>query len=696
MVFHQRHTISQKNLSAKPRVLDDVLLEDNPNAPVNQVTSTKRPTLQNMMAVIPEIESFSEHPMKSATAIKSLDTPIQLIKITPTNAGASNDVRFEVCKEAVEILRGLGSTKISVISVGGMFRTGKSYLMNLLLDRVQNNLPGFATGNSTNPCTKGIWMYGLKPTVDDGHMYLYLDCQGFGGADSSINGGGLGRLGDAKLMALSILMSSVFILNCKGALNEQQFRDLNLLTDLKNVVEDQGTVLNKPSLVWLMRDFALSLEDTYGNPLTSDEYLERGLSSAPDYPFDREKAIQGKDTRMAVFKFFPDRRCRTLVCPLVDEARITGLPLEQYNDLRQDFKSQFQRLQDEVYRLCSALGPKRVGKEMAFLSCRAFPSFLAHLCDSLNAGQKLELCNSWDRVAESSCCHSVENLTAEYREALELLRTKFPVADHVLLVELKALRSHMKARYKDESLGDEGMRDHYWKELKESIQNDDQKLWEDNNTAAEQKIFKILKSSADFERSSLSPNNLADMSGSDADSSGAKDVSSLGNIKGRLSPDTLLSLEKSLRESAIPSKACHGVAMLLLKAYQQVADSGKLTELRIKEHEAEKESLRKEIEELESDLEKHKTDKVEEVKRMQDRVDELIVDLEDMKKKYDEEQETGRELRDAIQRIAEKGTDKEKELAKQIAETDAKLRKMEKETDEKVIACCSFVVSFCL
>ena len=95
-----------------------------------------------MMAVIPEIESFADHPMKSATTIKQLDGPIQLIKCK----GSGSDARFEVCKEAVEILRGLGNVKLSVITIGGSFRSGKSYLLNLLLDRVQQNLTGFQVG----------------------------------------------------------------------------------------------------------------------------------------------------------------------------------------------------------------------------------------------------------------------------------------------------------------------------------------------------------------------------------------------------------------------------------------------------------------------------------------------------------------------------------------------------------------------
>lgn len=82
-------------------------------------------------------------------------------------------------------------------------------------------------------------------------------------------------------MALTILISSVFILNTKGPLNEQQFVNLKMMCNLRNLIEDQGCVVIKPSLLWLMRDFSTALEDNYGNPFSTDEYLERSLSSPP-------------------------------------------------------------------------------------------------------------------------------------------------------------------------------------------------------------------------------------------------------------------------------------------------------------------------------------------------------------------------------------------------------------------------------
>ena len=55
-----------------------------------------------------------------------------------------------VSDEAVDFLNSI-TGNIGVVSVAGMYRTGKSYLLNrVLLDRSS----GFGVGPSINPCTK--------------------------------------------------------------------------------------------------------------------------------------------------------------------------------------------------------------------------------------------------------------------------------------------------------------------------------------------------------------------------------------------------------------------------------------------------------------------------------------------------------------------------------------------------------------
>jgi len=44
-----------------------------------------------------------------------------------------------------------------VITVAGLYRTGKSYLLNRML---LNKQSGFGVGPTINACTKGLWVWG--------------------------------------------------------------------------------------------------------------------------------------------------------------------------------------------------------------------------------------------------------------------------------------------------------------------------------------------------------------------------------------------------------------------------------------------------------------------------------------------------------------------------------------------------------
>ena len=120
---------------------------------------------------------------------------------------------------------------------------------------------------------------------------------------------------------------------------------------------------------------------------------------------------------------------------------------------------------------------------------------------------------------------SVEALTSEYREALDLLKTRLPVADQVLQTELKALKSHMKQRYRDEALGDESMREQYWVELKETIAVDNAKLWDSNIQAADAKYLKPIQAQL--------------------------------QVDGKIPSQLIADLEKDLADDALPNRVCH-------------------------------------------------------------------------------------------------------------------------------------------
>ncbi len=70
-------------------------------------------------------------------------------------------------------------------------------------------------GSSINACTKGIWIWPeLLPHPEDPNIkILLLDTEGFGGLDQSLNH-------DGKINLLALLLSSLFVYNSAGKLDE--------------------------------------------------------------------------------------------------------------------------------------------------------------------------------------------------------------------------------------------------------------------------------------------------------------------------------------------------------------------------------------------------------------------------------------------------------------------------------------------
>jgi len=61
---------------------------------------------------------------------------------------------------------------LSIVSVAGQYRTGKSYLLNsVILDKKSI----FGVGPTTNACTKGLWLWMEPDPLDKSRMMLVID-----------------------------------------------------------------------------------------------------------------------------------------------------------------------------------------------------------------------------------------------------------------------------------------------------------------------------------------------------------------------------------------------------------------------------------------------------------------------------------------------------------------------------------------
>nr|XP_023660979.1 guanylate-binding protein 3-like isoform X3 [Paramormyrops kingsleyae] len=210
----------------------------------------------------------------SVSRVSTMESPMCLIE----NAGT-----LRVVPEAMSYLMGV-SQPVVVVAIVGLYRTGKSYLMNKLAGKQK----GFALGATIQSKTKGIWMWCVPHPVKKDHTLVLLDTEGLGDVEKG------DQKNDAWIFALSILLSSTLVYNSRGTIDNQAVENLQYVTELTERIkvkspasalsaegdddeEDAQFLQFFPRFVWAVRDFTLLLEID-GKKVNEEEYLEHALA----------------------------------------------------------------------------------------------------------------------------------------------------------------------------------------------------------------------------------------------------------------------------------------------------------------------------------------------------------------------------------------------------------------------------------
>ncbi|CAO2600282.1 Guanylate-binding protein 1 [Lemmus lemmus] len=239
---------------------------------------------------------------------------------------------------------------VVVVAIVGFYRTGKSYLMNKLAGQKS----GFSLGSTVQSETKGIWMWCVPHPQKADHTLVLLDTEGLGDVEKGNN------QNDCWIFTLAVLLSSTFVYNSMGAINQQAIDQLHYVTELTDRIrirsspdQEEVDVSDEfvsffPDFIWALRDFCLELK-VNGEPISPDEYLENSLN-----------LIQGKKLtteinlpRLCIQKFFPKKKCFVFDRPA--NGRLLGqLESLQDQDLDLYFKEQVSDFCSYVFR-CSKI-----------------------------------------------------------------------------------------------------------------------------------------------------------------------------------------------------------------------------------------------------------------------------------------------------------------------------------------------------
>lgn len=345
--------------------------------------------------------------------------PINLIKFNKNN--------FELNKAALDILRSI-KDQIIVVSIVGKARTGKSYLMNLLLN-TNNNInknKGFKVASSINSCTRGIWLWSTpRQKPNSSAKIIFIDSEGTNSVDIST------KTYDTKIFALIILLSSLFIYNTNGNIDETSISELALSTylsnsiaintnkytnlDIKNKITniDKDKIISDlaPKFIWTLRDFTLDkIDPDTGEEITSDEYLELCLRNKSAGKNSNENNI----IRQNIIKYFKERECVTLPRPVDNEEDLQRLDDIPFNELKSNFRTEFLLLKKKVYETSKPKifnGKKITGPILADL--------LIIFINSINSGIIPNIDTAWDNIIINEIQTSYEKCKNNWKQNTE-------------------------------------------------------------------------------------------------------------------------------------------------------------------------------------------------------------------------------------------------------------------------------------
>uniref|UniRef100_A0A452H6T0 GB1/RHD3-type G domain-containing protein n=1 Tax=Gopherus agassizii TaxID=38772 RepID=A0A452H6T0_9SAUR len=343
--------------------------------------------------------------------------------------GNGADGQLEVNPAALEILRGVAQPVV-VVAIVGLYRTGKSYLMNSLAGKQR----GFSLGSTVQSHTKGIWMWCLPHPRRAGHTLVLLDTEGLGDVEKVSEG--LGRSYDClawpQVRFVSELTEHIKVKARRG----------------DDAEEDTEFVRFFPSFVWAVRDFTLELR-IEGQLVTEDQYLEHALALRKGEL--GKKVMDYNLPRQCIRSFFPTRKCFVFVQPVSRQemGQLDSLPTSA---LDPQFLEQTRRFCDYVFQ-CSNIKMVKGGIPV---NGRRFGALVRSYVDTIRSGQVPCLDNAVTAMAAIENEAALREALAHYAAGMEGLRLPVELGELSAAhgtCEADALRLFMQRSFKDEEQG---------------------------------------------------------------------------------------------------------------------------------------------------------------------------------------------------------------------------------------------------
>ncbi|XP_041497910.1 guanylate-binding protein 6-like [Microtus oregoni] len=357
--------------------------------------------------------------------------------------------QLSVNQTAIEILDNI-SQPVVVVAIVGLYRTGKSYLMNRLAG--QNH--GFPLGSTVQSETKGIWMWCVPHPTKPKHTLVLLDTEGLGDVEKG------DPKNDSWIFALAVLLSSTFVYNSMGTINQQAMEQLHYVTELTELIRAKSFpnpdgIYNStefvsffPDFIWAVRDFMLELQID-GESVTEDEYLENALKLIPG---DSPRIQASNLSRECIRHFFPKRKCFVFDQPTHNKALLRKLDTISEDQLDPMFQEQTRAFVSYIFTAAKV----KTLKEGIKVTGNRLGTLVSTYVDAISSGAVPCVDNAVTTLAQRENSAAVQKAAEHYSEQMgQRLRLPTDTLQELLGVhtacEKEAIAVFMEHSFKDEN-----------------------------------------------------------------------------------------------------------------------------------------------------------------------------------------------------------------------------------------------------
>jgi hypothetical protein len=325
------------------------------------------------------------------------DVPFQIVRPSPDHKS------MMIVKEGLAKLQEHDRTDISLLSVVGPYHSGKSFLLNSLLE----NMRAFIVGRHTTPETMGIWLCRTSLKGSDGSEVWLMDSEGFFGP-------GVDESYDAKVFTVASLLGSHLVYNTVKIIDQQAVNLLEILMTQAQLFESRSKVLSSkalpewlsadtfPPLTWVVEDFVQELPPAFKKegPVGYLTTYLKGSYSSGQSSFGNGLDY-GDENVTLITKTFRDVRVQHLFLPATSKDQLTDLSRLNWTDLTAEYRSEIEVLRSHILSKIQARdigGKKATGPKLA--------QALHFTVQALTKGMFQELPSLWTswtrQVAETS------------------------------------------------------------------------------------------------------------------------------------------------------------------------------------------------------------------------------------------------------------------------------------------------------